>query len=64
MLLLVAWLFFSTYAACQATSLDLQSLRGVFGSIAQVLIRQQALQQQAQQSPAEDAPGADQTDGH
>ena len=48
MLLLVAWLFFSTYAACQATSLDLQSLRGVFGSIAQVLIRQQPLQQQAQ----------------
>ena len=29
MLLLVAWLFFSAYAACQATSLDLQSPRGV-----------------------------------
>jgi hypothetical protein len=27
MLLLVAWVIFSTYAACQATSLDLQSSR-------------------------------------
>jgi len=39
-------------------------LHGVLGSIAQMMLRQQALKQQAQQSPAEDAPGADQTDGH
>ena len=29
LLLVVAWLFFSAHAACQATSLDLQSPRGV-----------------------------------
>ena len=33
-------------------------LHGVLGSIAQMMLRQQALQEQAKQSSAEDAPGA------